>query len=98
MRADPLIVAEMVAAGMSQDEACAAVDRVFAAIPVVLRAGKGVTLPGVGRLVAPRKPVWMPGTTKTHAREQRKVGLQRGEIIEKGEPYAVTGNLKGSAL
>ena len=98
MRADPLIVAEMVAAGMGQDEACAAVDRVFAAIPAVLRTGRGVTLPGVGRLVAPRKPVFLPGTVKTHAREQRKVTLKGGIIIEKGEPYAIAGNLGGDAL
>lgn len=98
MRADPLIVGQLVEAGMEPGDARAAVERVFAAIPAVLRTGKGVTLPGVGRLVAPRKPVWLPGTVKTHAREQRKVGLQRGEIIEKGEPYAVTGTLKGSAL
>ena len=98
MRADPLIVGQLVEAGMEPADARAAVERVFAAIPAVLRTGKGVTLPGVGRLVAPRKPVFLPGTVKTHAREQRKVTLKGGIIIEKGEPYAIAGNLKGDAL
>lgn len=98
MRADPLIVGQLVEAGMEPADARAAVERVFAAIPAVLRTGKGVTLPGVGRLVAPRKPVFLPGTVKTHAREQRKVALKGGIIIEKGEPYAIAGNLKGDAL
>lgn len=98
MRADPLIVAQMVEAGADAQEAAAAVERVFAAIPAVLLKGKGVTLPGVGRLVAPRKPVFMPGTVKTHAREQRKVTLKGGIIIEKGDPYPVSGNLNGGAL
>lgn len=88
MRADPLIVGQLVEAGMEPDDARAAVERVFAAIPAVLRTGKGVTLPGVGRLVAPCKPAWMPGSRKTHAREQRKVALRNAVIIEKGEPYA----------
>lgn len=76
-------------AGVPREDAAAQAERVFAAMRAELTAGRTVPIDGIGRLVAPSKPVWVPGTRKTRALEQRKVALKHGVVVEKGEPYAV---------
>jgi len=87
--AERTLIEALVARGVCAEEAPAAADAVLGAILDVLRAGKTVGIPDVGRLAAPSKPVWVPGSSKRRAREQRKASLRHGAIIEKGEPYDV---------
>jgi nucleoid DNA-binding protein len=87
--AERALVDAIAAYGMPAEDAAAAADIVLGAIRDVLLTGKTVGIPDVGRLAAPSKPVWVPGSGKRKAREQRKVSLRNGAIIEKGEPYDV---------
>ena len=68
---DRNVIAELVAAGLPQQEAVAAAERVFTAILTTLRAGKGVSIPEGGRLVAPQKTFLIPGQLGKLARQQQ---------------------------
>jgi nucleoid DNA-binding protein len=76
-------------AGLTREDAAAEAERVFAAMRAELAAGRTVPIDGIGRLVAPLKPVWVPGSRKTQARQDRKIALKHGAVVERGEPYAV---------
>lgn len=86
--ADRAVLAQLAEQGITGDEAIEQVDRVCAAILAALRAGKNVSIPEVGKLVAPQKNVWVPGREGRLARKQRKVGLRYPGIIEQSEPWA----------
>jgi nucleoid DNA-binding protein len=86
--ADRTLIAAIVAGGVEAVDAEDMVNRVLSAIAELLVTGKSVGI-GVGRLSAPNKPVWVPGSNKRRARVQRKVALRNPAIIEKGEPYDV---------
>ncbi len=77
------------AAGLAPEDAAERVDQVFAAARAVLDRGKYVRIPGIGDLKAPVKRVWVPGSLKRRAVEQRKIELRGGAVIAKGEPYDV---------
>lgn len=88
MPADRAMLAQLVDAGMSTDEAHQAFDRVVAAARAVLEAGRPVALPDIGKLVATkRKAVYVPGTNRAKARHERKIIFRHGAYLEKGEPY-----------
>ncbi len=76
-------------AGVSREDAAAQAERVFAAMRAELTAGRTVPIDGIGRLVAPLKPVWIPGSRKKQARQDRKIALKYGAVVERGEPYAL---------
>jgi hypothetical protein len=87
--ADRLMIEALVATGLTPEDAAERVDQVFAAAITVLARGRYVRIPGVGELKAPMKRVWVPGSCKRRAVEQRKIELRGGNVIEKGEAYDV---------
>jgi hypothetical protein len=87
--ADRLMIEALVATGLTPEDAAERIDQVFAAAIVVLARGKYVRIPGIGELKAPMKRVWIPGSLKRRAVEQRKIELRGGNVVEKGEPYDV---------
>ena len=80
------LIAALAATGIPQEDASDMVDRVMSSVLEQLNAGKAVRIEGVGVLRAPRKVV-SAGFPPRHLREQRKVALQHGAVIEKSEPY-----------
>ena len=92
-RSQPFALVEaMVEAGLSDDAARAAIDAVFAALPAAMLASRSIYIPGIGKLAAPQKRVYVPGSVDRLAREQRKVVLRDTAIIWKGEPWDVSWN------
>ena len=88
--ADRLMLAQLTARGLTEDEAHAAFDHVAAAARAVLITGKSVTLPDIGRLVSTKlKAVWVPGYGRHKARQERKVAFRHPAFLEQGEPYDV---------
>ncbi|TCQ00663.1 hypothetical protein C8J46_10115 [Sphingomonas sp. PP-F2F-A104-K0414] len=84
--ADKQLIDRLVETGIARDEATWAADKVFAAVRSLLVDGKTVGIPDVGRLRAPSK-VTKVGFPPNSLREQRKVELRHGALIEQGEAY-----------
>lgn len=92
-RSQPVaLVAAMVEAGLSDDAARAAIDAVFAALPAAMVASRSIYIAGIGKLAAPQKRVYVPGSVDKLARDQRKVVLRESAIIWKSEAWDVSWN------
>jgi nucleoid DNA-binding protein len=80
-------------AEMSREAAENMADRVIAAMEQLLKAGRYVRLPGIGRLTSQKKPHWVPGHKGKRAFEKRTVKLADPAVLERGEPYDTQGTL-----
>lgn len=83
--ADLGLVKRMVDDGMDREAAVAQIDAIVDVIKSQLLAGRTVTLDGIGRLSARKKPA-SAGFPPNMLVERRKVAIA-GSVIEKGEPY-----------
>lgn len=83
--ADRGLIKRMVDDGMDPDDAVAQVDSLVDVIRSQLLSGKTVTLEGIGRLSARKKPA-NAGYPPHMLVERRKVAIT-GTVIEQGEPY-----------
>ena len=81
------LVEQLVASGMTEEDAAEQIERVLGAIVPALIAGKSVRLPGVGDLRPKRKRAYVPGSCDRQAREECRVSM-RSAAVWKGEPYA----------
>jgi nucleoid DNA-binding protein len=83
---DKQLINQVAASGIPHEDAEDMIDRVFSAMRDLLVAGKTVGIPDIGRLRAPSK-VAKVGFPPDYLREQRKVELRHGAMVEQGEPY-----------
>jgi nucleoid DNA-binding protein len=83
---DKQLINAIAADGIPPEDAEDMAKRVFAAVRALLDDGKTVGIPDIGRLRAPSK-VAKAGFPPDFLREQRKVELRHGAMVEQGEPY-----------
>jgi nucleoid DNA-binding protein len=86
--ADRGLVEELVAGGLSNDEAIWASDKVLAAINARIRAGRTVQIDGIGRLSSrvARKDCYCDGPGKI---EVKVACVKQPVEISRGEPWRV---------
>jgi len=81
------LIEQLKLAGLADDEAVWAADKVLAAIRATIASGKTVTFEGLGQLHLARSKPYKFNLRPGYLRDERRVGLRYGHVLEVGEPY-----------